>query len=372
MKILFTPTLNAPSVFYRMEQFVNYLRSKDHEVAFTHRGPDTSGTCLWEHNIMDMKDEMSALWMEADVIVSQIVHTRMALALMALLRDKYQKPLLVELDDDPYSKPHAMMEGHGVTPGGQPELWGDEFIRMADGVICSTEHIKERVLERWPDKTVHVVPNCINFEIYDPLPRKVRKRVVAGWVGGANHIRDLKILRYIIPELPKVRFHTHNGAPADEALEFRNCKQTHMCTKEESVRNLKNVTWWKSILEYPKFLASCGFSIGLFPLCDTAINRSKSNLRWLEFTAVGTPTVASRVRPYTDSILHGETGFLCDSVNDWIESIGTLADDAALREKMARAAEEQVREKFSLPVVGARYEQILEEYANGSVDSGKS
>lgn len=122
MKILMIPTLNAPSVYYRFEMFVNWLREHDHEVGFRYRGPESADTCRWEHDIMAIKDEMSELWMEADVIVCQMIHTRMAMALMALLKDKYKKPLLVEVDDDPYSRPHAMLEGHGVVPGGDAEL----------------------------------------------------------------------------------------------------------------------------------------------------------------------------------------------------------------------------------------------------------
>jgi glycosyltransferase involved in cell wall biosynthesis len=56
-------------------------------------------------------------------------------------------------------------------------------------------------------------------------------------------------------------------------------------------------------------------------------------------------------------------------VDEWVESISTLADDPGLREKMARKAKVVVREKYSLPVVGPQYEVLLEQYMNGSGDA---
>jgi glycosyltransferase involved in cell wall biosynthesis len=55
---------------------------------------------------------------------------------------------------------------------------------------------------------------------------------------------------------------------------------------------------WVDFLKYPETLASLGFTIGIAPLKDSLMNRAKSNLRWLEYSAMKIPTVASNVVPF--------------------------------------------------------------------------
>ena len=57
--------------------------------------------------------------------------------------------------------------------------------------------------------------------------------------------------------------------------------------------------------EWPRWAA------GLAPLEDTPFNRAKSDLKFLEYSALGLPTVASRVTPYLGIDAHG--GVLADN-----------------------------------------------------------
>jgi hypothetical protein len=53
------------------------------------------------------------------------------------------------------------------------------------------------------------------------------------------------------------------------------------------------------VQEYPNWICSNWQShIGIAPIADNTFNDSKSELKWLEYTALGVPTVASDVGPY--------------------------------------------------------------------------
>ena len=63
----------------------------------------------------------------------------------------------------------------------------------------------------------------------------------------------------------------------------------------------------------------------------------------IEAAACGTPTVAMRVPGLSDAIVDGETGVLADDWGSFEDAIITLLRDAALRDRMAIAAQNRAQ-----------------------------
>jgi glycosyltransferase involved in cell wall biosynthesis len=93
---------------------------------------------------------------------------------------------------------------------------------------------------------------------------------------------------------------------------------------------------------YPSTLAFMHFDIGLAPVTSARFNQAKSNLKWLEYSSIGVPTVASKVYPYEKSIEHGVTGYVCETEADWYQALTTLVNDAALRQRIGAQAKAHV------------------------------
>ena len=74
----------------------------------------------------------------------------------------------------------------------------------------------------------------------------------------------------------------------------------------------------------------------LAPLEDNSFNQCKSDLKFLDYAAIGAAGIYSNVVPYNRSISHQETGWLakCEMVS-WVEAIETLMFDHELRYKLA-------------------------------------
>ena len=98
---------------------------------------------------------------------------------------------------------------------------------------------------------------------------------------------------------------------------------------------------------YPDTLRAARFDIGLSPLADDAFNAAKSNVKWLEYSACAVATVASPVHPYRASIVHGETGLLASTPDEWYDALALLVHDAARRRRLAAAAEEAAWQQWS-------------------------
>ena len=95
---------------------------------------------------------------------------------------------------------------------------------------------------------------------------------------------------------------------------------------------------WKRL---PRLISS--MDINLAPLVDSVFNRAKSENKWLEAALVKVPTVASNVGAFSEVVVHGRTGMLCSSVEDWFTEISRLIESPKLRKTIGSLAYEQCR-----------------------------
>jgi len=351
MKILFLPTLNSPVVYYRMENFVKQFRKQGHEVAFTYWGPKFKDTCHWEHNMtMRFIQEIDILAKETEVTVIQSVHTQKAIALICALQEQHRKPVLCEYDDDIYSVNSQSPAFKLAGPGGNVELWGDEQIRKSDGVVVSTEYLKEHYSEK--NAKIFVAPNAIDFDLWDNLkhPKKKSKKIKIGWEGGAGHSVNLRLLKNVVnrilDEFPNVVFHFKFGSYQPDYLQHKRII-------------FQDYHYWVSIDKHPQSLATAGFDIAVAPLRDLDFNRAKSNVRWLEYSALKIPTVASDVSPYR-CIQHGKTGFIVKEEDGWVEYLGNLIKSESLRKHMGQMAYDYVKQNFNVERISQGYIRNLQ------------
>jgi glycosyltransferase involved in cell wall biosynthesis len=57
-----------------------------------------------------------------------------------------------------------------------------------------------------------------------------------------------------------------------------------------------------------------------------------------EAAACGTPAVATRIAGHLDAVVHGRTGFLVDTRDDFVDALDRMLHDGELRERMSAAA----------------------------------
>jgi hypothetical protein len=82
--------------------------------------------------------------------------------------------------------------------------------------------------------------------------------------------------------------------------------------------------------------------VGIAPLLDTPFNRSRSDVKFLEYAAHGVVPVLQRIIPYSDVVAHGKTGLLFDSGEDCISKLRWLLDYPDERKRIAREAKTHV------------------------------
>ena len=90
---------------------------------------------------------------------------------------------------------------------------------------------------------------------------------------------------------------------------------------------------------YRSYVDTARGDIGLAPLDDTAFNRARSYVKYLEIVRHGGVGVFADGPPYAGAVRHGENGLLLpmDKAR-WTEGIVSLATDATAREEMRERA----------------------------------
>lgn len=223
------------------------------------------------------------------------------------------------------------------------------MLEMSDAVIASTKPLGERIEKEmgWTEGSVHLCHNHLNDIAWGPsVLDSITKlhenngRIVLGWQGSTTHDVDFKealpAIKRVTDENPNVILRLFGDVPRSIRGVISNDK----------------FEWTGGVPyeQYPVKLKYCNFDIGLAPVTPSTFNICKSNIKWLEYSAIKIPTCASRVYPYEQSIKHGETGFLAKDTNEWYENLSLLVRDAQLRKKVGEAAHAVVWEKWSSPI----------------------
>jgi glycosyltransferase involved in cell wall biosynthesis len=88
--------------------------------------------------------------------------------------------------------------------------------------------------------------------------------------------------------------------------------------------------------------------INLAVLKPSLMADCKSEIKWLEAAMFGVPSVVSRTAAFAEVVEDGVTGFLCNDVSDWVETLDRLVRDRRLRRKVGQAARRAVLERYGI------------------------
>lgn len=219
------------------------------------------------------------------------------------------------------------------------------MVQMADHVIVATEQIKQSIKQLNPYCTV--IPNAIDPEIWKVKNKKRNDgKIRIGWMSSGSHFVDSPIIEDIMVEIiqqyPNVEFHIAG--------------MIHNDTKGLRWYHHKGTYGYKP---FPKFYADLGIDIAIAPLKDIHFNRCKSNIKYLEASMLGIPTVASDVIPY-QCIEHGKTGYLASTSGQFKKYLQWLIENEEKRIEMGKAAKKYVLENWTIDKFLPQYQQLFD------------
>jgi glycosyltransferase involved in cell wall biosynthesis len=264
------------------------------------------------------------------------------------IRDLQARGTTVLFEIDDYLQAVRKIETHELS-GHMNREWlrkAELNMRIADGIVCSTPYLARRY--RKFNERLWVCQNGIDLKRYAYGRPPEGAPVTIGWAGGVGHIasvrRWLPAVAAVLRARPDVRFTTVGSAFADELVEEFGA---------ERCRSLP----FAPLEMYPASVST--FDVALAPSGNNNLFRGKSDLRWLEASALGIPVVGDP-EVYPD-IVDGVTGLAAASADEAEAAILRLVDDAAERRRMGEAARAHVTEHRRIEVAAQQWADVLRE-----------
>ena len=255
-------------------------------------------------------------------------------------------PIIYHIDDDLLGVPLSLGERKHAYHNAPERISAvRSLLQSADLVYASTEVLRQRLLGYFPG--LNIVAGRINASGYamrEPRPGRARK---IGYVASADHLPNLSMILPVIEGVldrnADLSFELFGSIPIPSVLD----------------RFGDRITRIEPIADYEEFLeALCEreWDIGVCPLTGTDFNRTKSNNKWIEYTAAGIAVVASSGMAYDQCCLGG-AGFLASNLDEWQSAIDRLIVDDAERVAMVKRAQQRLESDYG---IAAHRQQIID------------
>lgn len=278
----------------------------------------------------------------ADAVIFQKKYGRYDLLAARILR-RLGKKVFFDIDDAPSrTRASATMQRAG------------RMMALSSGVLAGSGALAR--LARPHQSAVHLVPSGVLLENYRVKTHTPADRICLGWIGNGAHYADdlIRILRNPLQRIGARRPVTFRIVGACGVQELY---QAFAGIEGVALDFIDQIPW-----SDPGAVADAiaPFDIGLYPLSQDPFNAYKCAFKALEYMASGLPVVASGVGANAETVVDAETGFLCQSEEDWVRAIETLAGDADLRARFGRAGRARAEQHYDVARLAARLEDILQ------------
>ena len=226
----------------------------------------------------------------------------------------------------------------------------DGLMAKAALVVGGNNYLAQRARDAGA-RCVAVLPTVIDLDRYplrskdlvtaasmDCLPRIV-------WIGSPSTVRYLQLLREPLQVLAK-----HHSfvlrVIGGGVLDLPGV--------------LVEVVDWSEDTEV-KNISAC--DIGVMPLLDSSWERGKCGYKLIQYMACSLPVVASNVGVNVEIVQHGENGFLANSPDEWVTTLGKLLGDKSLSAQLGLAGRQQVERSYCIQKTGPRMAELLRSVA---------
>ncbi|MBI1950792.1 MAG: glycosyltransferase family 4 protein [Acidobacteria bacterium] len=158
-----------------------------------------------------------------------------------------------------------------------------------------------------------------------------------GWIGSRPGLRYLEILaeplRRVVEKNPQARF-------------------VQVCSAFVDLPGVPTDTiGWSRENETAALL---DFDVGVMPLDESPFSQGKCGFKILMYYAAGLPVVCSPVGANRELVVHGETGFLARTADEWASGLELLFADPDLGAAMGERGRTLLRERYGAMVIGSQ------------------
>lgn len=232
------------------------------------------------------------------------------------------------------------------------------LIKKADQLWVSTDNLKS-YYKKNSDTPIYVMPNALDPRVWKKnnvkeLPARSALNIL--YMGTATHEEDFQM---IVPWLDKL----HKKYPNSFELHV-----IGVSTKLPKRPWLRPLTRKPNTVLYPNFakwIQSEGpFDIGLAPLVNSTFNKYKSDVKCLDYIAVGAVPMVSDIEPYSNEELNGLIFRNSNTEEGWFKSLEEIILDLPKfrqrRLEILKQGQHYIWQKRSSEIAAKQIAKLLE------------
>ncbi len=261
-----------------------------------------------------------------------------------MLQYKYQinkcgskAKLVYELDDLVHGiAPNNILAYQFYTPSRKNNLIN--IFKMMDTVTFSTNFLKDYYEKNHQITNSIIVPNFLPKHLWgqcgtrDKSKKDARGRPRVLWAGSASHLGKGGDMEFLLPMIKK---------------SLNDIQWVFFGVQPPELRGMVEFHEWSNSFDYAQALDSIDADIALAPIYDNEFNLGKSDLKILEYSALGLPTIASTIGnktgPY-DLISGLKT--LPNNADDWYTAIMELFKNQDEQKKLLESGRVELSKRW--------------------------
>lgn len=325
--------------------------------------PLLAGTFRLNHGVASPAGNPDLVLIDRFVKWSEIDRGERLASLVAALRQR-RIPFVYSLDDN-------LLDLHIDEPWHSFSLADSRslirlLIRRANGLIVSTPLLRDRLSSL--NRNIVVIPNALDERLFGeeqraPVrqPRKPPDRITIGYMGTVTHDRDLRLVLSPLREV----LSRYKGRVVLEMVGISQDPRIPRLFGDLPVR-MRSPGPDSFYPRFPGWMQkNLEWDLAIGPLEDDPFTRCKSDIKFLDYGALGVPGIFSDVPAYASSVRHRETGILAaNEPKLWREALIELIEDAPLRNSIGAAAFEYVRSRRMLAQIAPQWLAALESFVD--------
>jgi glycosyltransferase involved in cell wall biosynthesis len=224
------------------------------------------------------------------------------------------------------------------------------IVRGSAHVIAGNDFLADYA--RRFNRNVTMIPTGVDVTRFVPrADRRPADPLVIGWIGSPTTTPYIEAMAPVFSTLAASHDFVLRISGAGRDLAFPGVR-------------IETVPW--SLDREVDLFNHC--DIGVYPLSDDDWARGKCGFKAVQFMATGVPVVAAAVGVNRELIQDGANGFLATTPADWLDRLGRLLTDTALRRRMSEVGRRTIEAGYSLQANFPRLLATLEETLSRRTD----
>lgn len=218
----------------------------------------------------------------------------------------------------------------------------DRICRWSYKVSCGNDFLYNYA-RRYTSNAI-VVPTSVDLLYHKSgVAETPSTGVTIGWTGSRTTLKYLKEIEEVLTEVENAWPQTNFLIIADQAPDV--------------ILKRMTFTKWSKANE----IADLGkIDIGIMPLLNDEWCKGKCGFKAIQYMSMGIPAVVSNVGVNDQIVEDGLSGFVVNDHRDWLERLGLLIKDKALRIQMGLRARERIASNYSTEVTSRKFLSLFE------------